>query len=187
MYRLILIFVLVLSGCQSTPTPDAGWIAFGNGYYQLSDTWPNQSQQLLQQVIWVNQQQQQQFIISALLQPEAIVLIAVSPLGQELWRLNYQPDHQLQVSGIAPFSQPEFAKSLLAQMQMALLSTDQVQANLQQLTLQQTGNERSLFDKDGKLLLQITNPAQFAAGQKITITAAMYSLQITTLQQDFLP
>ncbi|CAM3693175.1 DUF3261 domain-containing protein [Rheinheimera salexigens] len=188
MYRVILMFALLLSGCQSKPAPDAGWTAFGKGYYQLSDAWPGQSQQILQQVIWLDeQQQQQQFIISALLQPEAVLLIAISPLGQELWRLNYQPDHQLTVSGMAPFNQPEFAKTLLAQMQIALFSEEKVRSRLLQLTIQQSANERGLYDKDGKQLLQITNSAQLAVGQSITITAPIYSLKITTLQQDFLP
>lgn len=187
MYRIFLIFALLLTGCQLKPMFDNSWVVLGKGHYQLTDTWPSQAQQLMQQVVWFDGKQQQQFIISALLQPEAMLLVAVSPLGQELWRLNYQPDHQLSVSGIAPFNQQPFAKVLLAQMQMALLSEPQLRAKLQQVTLLQDGNDRTLLDKDGQLLLHITNAGQIAAGQKIIIKAPAYSLQIKTLQQDFLP
>lgn len=187
MSRICLIFVLLLTGCQLKPTLDDSWVALGEGYYQLTDAWPEPAQQLMQQVIWLDNAQQQQFIISALLQPEAILLVAVSPLGQELWRLSYQPEHQMTVSGIAPFNQPAFAKVLLAQMQMALLSEQQLQARLQHLRLQQDGNERALYDNDGRLLLQISNAGQLAAGEKIIIKAPTYRLQIITLQQDYLP
>lgn len=187
MYRFCLIFMLLLSGCQLAPPAQQGWVALGQGYYQLLDHWPEAERQLLQQAQWQNEQTTQQFLLSALLKHDAMLLVALSPLGQELWRLQYQRGHRLQVSGIAPFEQPEFARQLLAQMQLALLDETVLRQRLQGLSLQQSSTARTLHDKDGKVLLTVTNAGQLQAGNEIQIAADHYRLRITTLQQDFLP
>ncbi|HEX5792942.1 MAG TPA: DUF3261 domain-containing protein [Rheinheimera sp.] len=187
MSRFSLILLLLLSGCQLVPVPPTSQVALGAGYYQLSDHWPGPAQQLLQHASWSDGQRQHQFTISALLQPDAMLLVALSPMGQELWRLQYQRGHQLSLSGIAPFSQPQFARVLLAQMQLALFEPQQLQGRLQQLTLQQDEQRRVLRDNQGMTVLQINQPGNIAAGQTLTIKTAAYHLQITTLQQDFLP
>lgn len=187
MSRFSLIFILLLSGCQLAPPAQQGWAPLGQGYYQLLDHWPGPERQLLQQAQWQNERITQQFLLSALLKHDTMLLVALSPLGQELWRLEYQRGHQLQVSGMAPFNQPEFARQLLAQMQLALLDETVLKQRLQGLRLQQSSTARTLYDKDGKLLLTVTNAGQLQAGNEIQIDADSYRLRITTLQQDFLP
>ena len=187
MSRFGLILLLMLSGCQMTPPASQGWQALGTGYFQLYDHWPGRSQQLLQQVIWSDGTSQHQFTVSALLQQDGILLVALSPLGQELWRLQYQQGNVLTVSGVAPFDQPTFARRLLAEMQLALLDVNDITAHLQQLSLQQHEQQRFIMNTDGSKVLQITNAANVDAGQQINLQASTYSLQITTLQQDFLP
>lgn len=187
MSRLSLIFILLLSGCQLLVSEPDSRVALGTGYYQLSDSWPGPAQQLLQQASWTDGTEQHQFTISALLRADMTLLVALSPMGQELWRVQYQRGHQLSVSGIAPFNQPQFAKFLLAQMQLALLGSEQLSSRLHALTLEQDSNSREVRDKTGKAVLQINQPQQLGQGQAITISTAAYSLTITTLQQDFLP
>jgi hypothetical protein len=185
---IVALWLLLLSGCQQWRAPAGnGWLALDEGYYQLLDSWPGEAQQLLQQVIWRDANQQQQFVLSALLQPDSMLLVAVSPLGQELWRLNYRSGHQLSVSGIAPFNQPQFAKRLLAEMQLALLQHSLLQPRLKGLTLQDRGTQRWLRRRDGSTVLHIQQAAQLQAGAQIMLQAGAYQLQITTLQQDFLP
>ncbi|SEH66187.1 Protein of unknown function [Rheinheimera pacifica] len=189
---ILALCLLLLSGCQQWRTPAAkGWVMLDGGYYQLLDNWPGRPQQLLQQVSWRDEQQQQQFVLSVLLTADSILLVALSPIGQELWRLHYQPQHQLTLSGIAPFNQPEFTKRLLAEMQLALLDSDVVTPRLQGLTLTEheidNGTERHISHVSGKLILQIHHSAQISTAVPITLKGRHYQLQITTLQQDFLP
>lgn len=165
--------------------PDAGWVALGTGYYQLADSWPGAKQQLVQQVNWQQGEQQQQFLLTLLLQDDGYLLVALSPIGQELGRLQYQRGHKLSVSGVAPFNQPGFARRLLAEMQLALLSDAQLAGRLHGLTLQQQHN-RIISQNDGRVLLQIAPLIAPAAGQQIQVSAEHYQLQILTLQQDFL-
>ncbi|PKM18010.1 MAG: hypothetical protein CVV11_18090 [Gammaproteobacteria bacterium HGW-Gammaproteobacteria-15] len=189
---ILTLCLLLLSGCQQWHTPTAkGWVMLDGGYYQLLDNWPGRPQQLLQQVSWRDEQQQQQFVLNALLTADSILLVALSPIGQELWRLHYQPQHQLTLSGIAPFNQPEFAKRLLAEMQLALLDSTVITPRLQGLALTEhateSGTERHISHASGKLILQIHHSAQISTAVPITLKARHYQLQITTLQQDFLP
>lgn len=187
MSRLCLIFILLLTGCQLLSVKPDSQVPLGTGYYQLSDSWPGPAQQLLQQASWSDGTEQHQFTISALLRADVTLLVALSPLGQELWRVQYQPGHRLSVSGIAPFNQPQFAKFLLAQMQLALLDRAQLSGRLYALKLEQDNSSRAVLDDKGNTVLQIAQPQQLGQGQSITITTAAYSLKITTLQQDLLP
>ena len=187
MSRLSLIFILLLTGCQLLTVKPDSQVPLGTGYYQLSDSWPGPAQQLLQQASWTDGTEQHQFTISALLRSDVTLLVALSPMGQELWRVQYQQGHRLSVSGIAPFNQPQFARLLLAQMQLALLGSAQLSGRLHALTLEQDSSSRVVLDDKGNTVLQIAQPQQLGPGQTITITATAYSLKITTLQQDFLP
>lgn len=174
-------------GCQHLRfRPDAGWVALGSGYYQLADSWAGAKQQLVQQVNWQQGAKQQQFLLTLLLQDDGYLLVALSPLGQELGRLHYQRGHKLTVSGVAPFNQPGFARRLLAEMQLALLSEVELDGRLQRLTLQQQAGSRTVTQTDGSTLLQIAPVAAPTPGQQLSVRAEHYQLQILTLQQDFL-
>lgn len=187
MSRFSLIVIFLLSGCQLFTPREAGWTALGAGYYQLLDHWQGQPQQLVQQISWSSGKQQHQFMVSVLLQPDAILVVAISPLGQELWRMRYAQGHQMTLSGIAPFNQPDFARRLLAEMQVALLTDDELAPRLKGLILTSTPDQRRLIDLQHRLVLQIDNPAQTGSGQTIRLQGSDYQLQIVTLQQDFMP
>lgn len=182
----IIALIWFVTGCQQLPDHTApGAVQLGGGQYLLADHWPAQPQQLLQNVVWSDNTQQHHFLISLLLTSEQMLLVAISPLGQELWRMQYQTGHQLNVSGIAPFSEPAFARQLLAQMQLALFDAAELTPRLQQLQLtQQDATTRAIVAANGSLVLSITAPANITPGQTIGITAPAYQLQITTLQQE---
>lgn len=186
-YRIILLCCLLLSGCQQWRYPaDTGWVALDGGYYQLQDSWSGKPQQLVQQLSWHSGEQQQQFILTALLQPQGYLLIALSPLGHELWRLNYQQGHKLTVTGIAPFNQPQFARRLLAEMQLALLPMQQVAPHLRNLQVTQHQDIRYILRTDDSVLFTIADAEAKTPHQAIRFTADNYTLHITTLQQDLL-
>lgn len=185
-----LLLLLSISSCQLWQRPPAaqGWVPFASGYYQLLDSWRGQPQQLLQQAVWHDSKTEQQFLISVLLTEQQMVLVGLSGLGQELWRLAYQPGHQLSHSGIAPFDQPQVARRLLAEMQLALLDQASLSTRLQGLQLQQNAaGERQLVTASGELQLTIRGAATLAVGHSTEIITDDYRLTISTLQQDFLP
>ena len=186
--RVILaICLLLLSACQQWRLPSAaGWVALDGGHFQLLDSWPGASQQLVQQLHWQDGQRQQQFLLTALLQADGYLLVALSPLGHELWRLQYSRGHQLSVFGMPPFDQPEFARRLLAEMQLALLEQPLLRGRLQGLSLQQQDGLRRLLRRDGSVLLSIKQAGQLLPGSQIELSSAGYQLQITTLQQELL-
>jgi uncharacterized protein YkuJ len=189
MYRICLVVILVIiSGCQLQRPADRAWVTIDTGYYQLNDSWPQPPQQLLQRVIWSDlQHNKHEFLISVLLQAEQTLLLAISPLGQELWRIQYQAGHQLTTSGIAPFNQPDFAKLLLAQMQLAMYDLTHIQTRLNQLNAKQTAQQRIIFNQAGQVIIEIKHAQQLSPGKTMQITTPDYRLHITTLQQDFLP
>lgn len=187
MSRFSLIFIILLTGCQLVAPREAGWTMLGDGYYQLLDRWQGQPQQLVQQISWQNKAQQQQFLLTVLLQRDTTLIVAISPLGQELWRMQYSDGHKMTLSGVAPFNQPAFARNLLAQMQLALLDEPLLTPRLQGLVLQQEADRRTLLDARQHPVLQVDNPGQISEGDRIILSGPDYQLTILTLQRDLLP
>lgn len=183
---LTLGLLLLLSGCQLGYRAADGYVSLAQGYYQLSDSWSGRPQQLLQQVSWRSGNAQHVFLMTVLLNSDGYLVIALSPLGHELWRLHYGPGHRLSLSGIEPFNQPMFARRLLAEMQLSLLDASAIQDRLYRLSLQQHDEKRRLRSAENQPLLTITGAGKLATGQTVTIDADSYQLQIRTLQQDFL-
>ncbi|MEH8017131.1 DUF3261 domain-containing protein [Rheinheimera muenzenbergensis] len=186
--RVILaICLLLLSGCQQWRLPPAaGWVALDAGHFQLLDSWPGAPQQLVQQLHWQDGERQQQFLLTVLLQADGYLLVALSPLGHEIWRMQYSRGHQLNVTGMPPFNQPQFARRLLAEMQLALLQPSFLTGRLQQLSLRQQDGVRRLLRSDGSVVLSITQAGLLQPGSQIGLSSTGYQLQITTLQQELL-
>lgn len=182
---LLLLLALGLSACQLWPKPPL-YYAFGGGGYQLLTQWPGPSQQLLQQVQFKTAQQQQEFLLSVQLLPEQMLLVALSPLGQELGRVELTAGGRLQQQGQAPFSEPAFAVQLLAQMQWSLWPVAAIQPRLSGLLLQEKQQHRVLLNDQLQQLLVIQGAGSPVAGQITDITQQHYQLRLTTLQQDFL-
>ncbi|MDX3774789.1 DUF3261 domain-containing protein [Chromatiaceae bacterium AAb-1] len=190
-YYCVLI-LLLLSACHSRyPQPANQYmVAFADGYYQLYPGWPAPARQLLQHIVWHSAQGTQEFLLSAMLTEQQILLIATSALGHELWRLQYSQQGIVQLNGIEPFNQPEIALRILAEMQLALLPLPVIQPRLHQLQLteQYTGQyQRQLLNHQQQTLLDIywQEPAEIPT--QVNIQQQYYQLTITTLQQELLP
>lgn len=192
MYRIsrcLVLLLLLVSGCQNrllNTTEPA--VAFGHGSYQLYPGWPAPARQLLQHIVWQTEQQTQEFLLSAMLTEHQILLIATSPLGQELWRLQLQHGRVTQLSGVEPLNRPEIALRILAEMQLALLPVPLLQPRLQQLNLTENDNglHRQLLNRQ-QSLLDIQRQDNNDIPQQVHIHQQHYQLKIITLQQDILP
>lgn len=182
---VLLLLSLGLSGCQLWQQRSL-YYSYAGGGYQLLTRWPGAAQQLLQQVHFQTDATQQEFLLSVQLEPEQILLVALSPLGHELGRVTLTAAGQLQLQGQAPFSERAFALQLLAQMQWSVWPQAAVEAQLDDLQLRQQQQQRFVLDKTGNTVLLIDGAGVLAAGQVTEISQRQYRLRLTTLQQDFL-
>ncbi|WP_409522558.1 DUF3261 domain-containing protein [Nitrincola sp. MINF-07-Sa-05] len=192
MFRLfgILIFGLLLSACQvlsSTAAKDS--VPMAGGSYRLYPGWPGPDQQWLQHIQWRNGTKTHEFMLSASLTEHSILLVGMSPLGQELWRLSYDETGGLQTAGVEPFNDPEFASRVLAEMQLALLPMELLEPRLTKLRMTEalTSNyQRRLIDAEGGEVLSIIWKGEPEPQRLIELTQAHYQLIITTLEVEML-
>lgn len=182
---LVLLLSLSLSACQLWPQAQL-YYPYAGGGYQLLTQWAGRPQQLLQQVQFQQGTVQQEFLFSVQLLPDQILLVALSPLGQELGRVELTRDGRLQQQGIKPFSEPAFAVQLLAQMQWSLWPVAAVQPQFKGLRLQEQQQQRQVLDRNLQTVLQISGAGSLATGQVTEIKQQHYQLRLITLQQDFL-
>jgi|GEM_PF-644903 len=198
MRRLVLLFMSLclafsLASCQLLRPHSLVYQVTG-GSYQLNTGWPGKPQQLLQQVQFKSANTNHEFLLSVQLQAEQLLLVALSPVGHELWRVQLTADGQLQHQGIAPFSERAFALRLLAEMQWSLWPVAQVSPNLQGLQLTEKAGVRQVFGIAGshvgsqhqQPILQISGGGVPVVGQVTVLQQADYQLTLTTLEQDFL-
>lgn len=182
---LLLLLTLALSACQLWQQGPL-YYPYAGGGYQLQTRWPGPSQQLLQQVQFAAGARQQEFLLSVQLLPEQILLVALSPLGHELGRVELTAGGRLQQQGQAPFSDRSFAVQLLAQMQWSLWPLTQIQPGLDDLQITQQQQQRLLLDKNAQAVLTINGAGPLTTGQVTEISQPDYRLRLTTVQQDFL-
>jgi hypothetical protein len=183
---LSLCLALSLASCQLLPAHGLVYQVAG-GSYQLSSGWPGKPQQLLQQVQFKSATTTQQFLLSVQMLPEQLLLVALSPVGHELWRVQLSADGQLQHQGVAPFSERTFALRLLAEMQWSLWPVAQIQPRLQGLQLTEQAGLRQVLDPvQQQAILQISGGGVLAVGQVTVLQQADYQLTLTTLEQEFL-
>lgn len=183
MQRLVLILLLCLSGCQSLPENQLIYQRDG-GRYALHTQWKGPAQQLLQQVTFTGAGQQQEFLLSVQLDTQQMLLVGLSPLGHELWRITLTPDGELVSTGIQPFADRRFALQLVAQMQWSLLPLQDVQAHLSALTMKELPQQRQLIDASGAIVLTIDGPGELAVGKTIRVRDSNFELNIVTLERD---
>lgn len=189
----VVFFVLLLSACQTRlakfPTlSDDGLVPMAGGSYQLIRGWPGPAQQVLQQITWQQGEELQEFLLSAELRPDSVLLVALSAVGHELWRLSYDKTGVLNTSGIEPFNQPIVAARILAEMQLALLPAELLKPQLLGIRLaeQQEPYSRLVVDKNNQTMLQIFWLGSAEPAAKIELVQPHYRLTIVTLQQEFL-
>lgn len=186
-----ILILLLLSACQSKQLAELQktTVEFSSGYYQLYPGWPAPAQQLLQHIVWQSDDQSREFLLSAMLTEEQVLLVATSVLGQELWRLQYNRSGIIQLTGIAPFNQPIVARRILAEMQLALLPVELLQPGLHNLKLTEQTDlmyQRYLIDQNGQPLLHILWQGTPEPRHKVEVRQQNYQLTITTLQKDIL-
>jgi hypothetical protein len=181
---VLLLWLGCLASCQLKPEQDLVY-QVADGSYQLRTTWPGQPQQLLQQVRFSSVNSNQEFMLSVQLLPEQLLLVALSPVGHELWRVQLTADGQLLHQGIEPFSERAFALRLLAEMQWSLWPVVQVMSGLDGIQLIEQSGSRQVLSKS-KSLLRITGAGVLAVGQITVLQQADYQLTLTTLEQEFL-
>lgn len=189
----VVVLTLLLFGCQTTSDKlpglsDDGRVSMAGGSYQLIRGWSGPAQQVLQQITWQQGEERQEFLLSAELRPDSVLLVALSAMGHELWRLSYDHTGVLNTSGIEPFNQPAIAARILAEMQLALLPAELLQPRLQgiQFEEQQQPYSRLLLDKNNQTMLQIFWLGSAEPTAKIELVQPHYRLTIVTLQQEFL-
>lgn len=192
MFRLfgILILGLLLSACQQLPLATTGdSVPMAGGSYRLYPGWPGADQQWLQHIQWHDGTQTREFMLSVSLSDTSVLLVGMSLLGQELWRLSYDETVGLQTSGVEPFNHPAFASRVLAEMQIALLPIELIKLRLTRLRLTETQTpvyQRRLLDAAGAEVLSIIWKGEPDAQRLIELTQERYQLIITTLDVEVL-
>lgn len=181
--------LLSLAACQMHPPTGLVYQVAG-GSYSLNTGWPGQPQQLLQQVQFKTASTSHEFLLSVQLQPTQLLLVALSPVGHELWRVQLVADGQLQHQGVAPFSERAFALRLLAEMQWSLWPLTDVRTNMQGLQLTEQAGIRQVAGNTAvtrqQPILQIRGGGVPVVGQVTVLQQADYQLTLTTLEQEFL-
>lgn len=183
--KLIFCLLLVsLSGCQMLPGGAIGdrsaQQSYGAGHYQLLASWPGPAIQLWQEVDWQQGDTQQRFFVSSYLRQGSLTLVGLSPLGNEIWRIEYAAGGEVDASGVEPFDDDRLARAILADMQLAMWPEAELQPQLTGLRLSVQPEQRQLYAAE-RLVLQVTTTGQ---SQRIKNFVADYAMTITTLTQE---
>lgn len=176
------LMLLGLSGCAAVGQADRIRVPVAQGYYSVQSQWPAAPVQLWQHVRWSQQDQQREFLVSALLKKDRVLLVALSPLGNELFRSELTPSGH-RFTGSEFLSEPRLALQVWADLQMALWPIAQVNRHLTNAELTLSGSKRTLID-DGNLIWSST--VELTTGGRITHHTRDYNLRITTLQNEVL-
>ncbi|WP_417435398.1 DUF3261 domain-containing protein [Idiomarina abyssalis] len=180
---LLLLVMTILAGCQSL-SGHSVQVPVADGSYQLQHSWPEKPVQLWQKVEWQKGQQQRTFMVSAVFDNERLLLVALSPLGHELFRSEITQANGLSFKGSEAFDDARLALQVWADLQMALWPLDFVNSNLDGMSLQTTQTKRELWH-NGQLLWSAANDD--ASLQRVIQNKSMgYQLVITTLEYELL-
>lgn len=177
----LIVLIAVTAGCQSIGGRSVQ-IPVANGDYHLQYGWPKEPVQLWQNVEWRNEQQQHTFMVSAVFKRDRLLLIALSPLGNELFRSELSRANGFTFKGSEMFNDSRLALQVWADLQMALWPIASVNANLTGETLQATQTGRELWS-DGQLQWSLSSENK-SQQRVIQNTPMGYDLTITTLEYE---
>lgn len=182
----LIIAVVLLSGCQLLPTSaDPRVQLAANVHLELQTSWYGSATQTLHQVIWSHPEHQSRtMLVSSWLSAEQIVMVGLSPLGQELWRVELGAQQPLKVTGIAPFDQPELAQAIVADMQLQRWPLAGLQNHLQGASITASENGRRVISDDKQLVWSARTEGDVTLLQH---HSAGYSLQLRTLEETGIP
>jgi len=178
-----LFLVMTVVACQTLGRHSVN-VPVGDGSYQLQYSWPGEPVQLWQKVEWQKGEQQRTFMVSAVFERKRLLLVALSPLGHELFRSELSRANGVNFNGSDAFDDSRLALQVWADLQMALWPLDSVNANAANMSLQATPTQRE-FWRDGQLFWSSSNND---ANQKRVIQnkSKGYQLLITTLEYELL-
>lgn len=178
----LVVAALLLSGCQTLPTSTNPKVQLAeNVQLELQSSWNGPATQTLHQVLWSHPEQESRtLLVSSLLSAEQIVMVGLSPLGQELWRVELGKQQPITVTGIAPFDQPQLARAIVADMQLQRWPLAELQRHLQGASITATANGRRVISDDKQLIWSARTEADITILQH---HSAGYSLQLRTLEE----
>jgi hypothetical protein len=178
-----LILMLMVTGCQSLGGQPAQ-VAIADGRYQLQHSWPREPVQLWQKVEWKKGEQQRIFMVSAAFDNERLLLVALSPFGNELFRSELSRANGVTFKGSEAFDDSRLAMQVWSDLQMAFWPLDSINANLSGVSLQATQTGRELW-RNGELLW--SSVSEDKNQQRVIQNKPMgYQLTITTLEYELL-
>lgn len=179
----LLLVVALVAGCQSL-SGQSVQVPVAGGNYQLQHSWPEKPVQLWQKVEWQKGEQQRIFMVSAVFEHDRLLLVALSPLGHELFRSELGSANGITFKGSKAFNDSRLAMQVWADLQMALWPLDSVNSNLEGMSLQATQTKRELW-YNGQLLWSSSNDD--VSQQRVIQNKSMgYQLTITTLEYELL-
>lgn len=172
----------LLSACQLLPdSADPRVQLAADVQLQLQSSWSGPATQTLHQVIWSHPEHESRtLLVSSLLSADQIVIVGLSPLGQELWRVELGTKQPLTVTGIAPFDQPQLARAIVADMQLQRWPLVELQSHLQGASITATEHGRRVVSDDKQLIWSARTEAEVTILQH---HSAGYSLQLRTLEE----
>lgn len=175
--------VLMVAGCQSLGG-QAAQVPVADGRYQLQHSWPREPVQLWQKVEWKKGEQQRIFMVSAVFDSERLLLVALSPFGNELFRSELSRASGVTFEGSEAFDDSRLAMQVWSDLQMALWPLDSVNANLSDVSLQATQTGRELWHNEQLQWSSVNENENLQ--RTIQNTFLGYQLTITTLEYELL-
>ncbi|WP_153849433.1 DUF3261 domain-containing protein [Idiomarina loihiensis] len=178
-----LILMLMVTGCQSLGGQPAQ-VAIADGSYQLQHSWPREPVQLWQKVEWKKGEQQRIFMVSAVFDSERLLLVALSPFGNELFRSELSRANGITFRGSEAFDDSRLAIQVWSDLQMALWPLDSINANLTGMSLQVTQTGRELWHNGQLQWLSVNENENLQ--RTIENKFLGYQLTVTTLEYELL-
>ena len=177
--------LFAVAGCATLGSKDRLQVPVGAGYYSLQWQWPGEPLQVWQEVRWSQKAEQvknREFVVSVLLESERLLLVALSPLGNELFRSELTASgHSFKGSDF--LDEPKLALQVWADLQLALWPLETVNAHMSSGALQRENGRRNLRD-DGELVW--SSGVTMNTSGTIENKQRGYELTVNTLQYDVL-
>ena len=187
MFRCVTLALVLFAvvGCAALGSKDRLQVPVGTGYYSLQWQWPGEPLQMWQEVRWSQKAEQvknREFVVSVLLENERLLLVALSPLGNELFRSELTASgHSFKGSDF--LDEPKLALQVWADLQLALWPLETVNDHMSSGELQRENGRRNLRD-DGELVW--SSGVTMNTSGTIENKQRGYELTVNTLQYDVL-
>lgn len=179
------ILLVSLTGCAALSSTAPLRVPVGGGFYSLQWQWPNEPVQVWQKVSWsqnAEQTKSREFIVSALFESQRLLLVALSPLGNELFRSELSATGHT-FTGSDFLNDPKLALQVWADLQLSLWPRETVSSHLSNVILTQTPKQRKLLDNEKVVW---SSRVKINTGGKVENKLRDYELTVNTLQYEVL-